>query len=101
MSISFLGDLGAFGGPPTRFAMKWISDSKKIISTNTEPGVVAKTATGGNGGKKILDDGFWMLDWGEESLDGGFWVNFRQEDRICRKGDCGEAAVAGGANFGF
>ena len=23
-----------------------------------------------------------------------FWVNFRQEDRICRKGDCGVAAVA-------
>ena len=25
----------------------WISDSEKIISTNPEPGVVAKTATGG------------------------------------------------------
>ena len=24
----------------------------------------------------------------------GLWVNFRQEDRICRKGDCGAAAVA-------
>ena len=28
----------------------WISDSEKIISTNSEPRVVAKTATGGNGG---------------------------------------------------
>jgi hypothetical protein len=46
-------------------------NSGRFISTNPEPRVVAKTATGGNGGKKILDD--------------RFWVNFRQEDRICRK----------------
>jgi hypothetical protein len=46
-------------------------NSGRIISTNLEPGVVAGTGTGGDWGKKILDDGFWM--------------NFRQEDRICRK----------------
>jgi len=27
-----------------------------------------------------------MVDWGEEKPNGEFWVNFRQEDRICRKG---------------
>jgi hypothetical protein len=38
----------------------------------------------------MVDAGWWIED------DGEFWVNFRQEDRICRKGDCGAAAVAGG-----
>jgi len=33
---------------------------------------------GDGGSKKILDFGFWILDF-------GFWVNFRLEDRICRK----------------
>jgi len=47
-------------------------NSGRIISTNLEPGVVAKTATGGIGVRK-----FWILDF-------GFWMNFRQEDRICR-----------------
>ena len=36
--------------------------------------VVAKTATGGMEGVRK----FWILDF-------GFWVNFRLEDRICRK----------------
>jgi hypothetical protein len=28
----------------------------------------------------MVDAGWWIED------DGEFWVNFRQEDRICRKG---------------
>ena len=51
----------------------WISDSEKIISTNPEPRVVAKTATGGNEGVRK----FWMLDlefWdGEANV--GFLLN--------------------------
>ena len=31
----------------------------------------------------------------KRNIDFGFWVNFRQEDMICRMGDCGAAAVAG------
>jgi len=42
---------------------------------NPELWVVAKTATGGMEGVRK----FWMLDV-------EFWVNFRLEDRICRKG---------------
>ena len=30
----------------------------------------------------------------KRNIDFGFWVNFRQEDRICRKEDCGAAALA-------
>jgi hypothetical protein len=49
-----------------------------------------------------LDTGFDLLkpnrkvggdEVGGHGID-DFWVNFRQEDRICRKGGCGAAAVA-------
>jgi hypothetical protein len=58
---------------------------------------------------------FWMLNGGLKTiLDFGFWVNFRQEDRICRKGvkkklkpetgdrkGSGGLMVTGGADFGL
>jgi hypothetical protein len=56
------------------------------------------------GGKKILDVGCWMnfrqedricRKGADNGVDFGIGKHFRQEDRICRKGDCGEAAVAG------